>query len=114
MTGVCAVTVGGRELLASASYDESVRIWDPATGEELRRLEGHTDIPFGLCTVTVGGQELLASTGLDRTLRLWDLTAGLCLMSVPVHHLPLAVVQISDLIVIGLSAGLLGIDVAVA
>ena len=112
--GVCAVTVGGRELLASTSVDRTVRLWDPATGEQLRRLDGHTDAAFGVCAVTVGGRELLASTSVDRTVRLWDVDVGSSLVSIAVHHIPMAVVQMSDLIVIGLSAGLLGIDVAIA
>ena len=29
-------------LLATASYDETVRLWDPATGERRRTLTGHT------------------------------------------------------------------------
>jgi WD40 repeat protein len=29
---VCAVTAGGRELLASGGEDDSVRVWDPRTG----------------------------------------------------------------------------------
>ena len=87
-------------------------IWDPATGQELRRLEGHTDIVNGVRAVTVGGPELLASASLGPHSWLWNLDAGLCLVSIPVHHLAIAVVQISDLIVIGHSGGLLGIDVA--
>ena len=39
---VCAVRVGGRELLASAGDDQTVRVWDPATGGTERVLEGHT------------------------------------------------------------------------
>jgi WD40 repeat protein len=32
VNGVCAVTVAGKKLLASASGDGTVRIWDPETG----------------------------------------------------------------------------------
>jgi WD40 repeat protein len=32
VNGVCAVHVKGRELLASAGDDDTVRIWDPVTG----------------------------------------------------------------------------------
>ena len=31
------------KLLASAGGDKMVRLWDPATGQELRTLTGHTD-----------------------------------------------------------------------
>src|SRR5439155_1595565 len=30
------------QLLASASYDQTVRLWNPATGEEVQQLKGHT------------------------------------------------------------------------
>jgi len=37
-TSRSARPVGGRTLLATTSHDETVRIWDPATGSELLRL----------------------------------------------------------------------------
>ena len=43
VNAVCAVTVNGRELLASGGDDGTVRIWDPATGEQRAVLEGHQD-----------------------------------------------------------------------
>ena len=41
------MTVDGRELLASASVDETVRIWDPATGQApaVMRVDG----PLNAC-----------------------------------------------------------------
>ncbi len=70
--GVCAVTVGGRQLLASAGYDRTVRVWDPATGAQQAVLEGHRGWVNAVCAVTVGGRHLLASAGYDRTVRVWD------------------------------------------
>jgi WD40 repeat protein len=37
-------TIGNR--LISGSYDQTVRIWDLATGNELYRLEDHARYPF--------------------------------------------------------------------
>jgi hypothetical protein len=70
--GVCAVSVGGRRLLASAGDDATVRIWDPGTGEERGRLKGHIGPVYGVCAVSVGGRRLLASAGDDATVRIWD------------------------------------------
>ncbi|MDQ3989816.1 MAG: hypothetical protein M3291_11590, partial [Actinomycetota bacterium] len=74
--GVCAVRVGDRELLASASGDETVRIWDPATGAVERTLSGHTGRVWGMCAVRVGDRELLASASDDATVRIWDPATG--------------------------------------
>ncbi len=76
VTGVCAVTVGGRELLASAGGDHTVRVWDAVTGEQRAVLEGHQGWVRGVCAVSVAGRELLASGGDDRMVRVWDAATG--------------------------------------
>ncbi len=63
---VCPVTVAGKELLASASEDGTVRIWDPQTGQQRTTLEGHQGGVWAVCPVTVAGEELLASAGARR------------------------------------------------
>ena len=73
---VCPVTVGGQELLASGGGDGTVRIWDPATGQQHAMLEGHQDGVGVVCPVMVGGQELLASGSDDGTARIWDPATG--------------------------------------
>ena len=75
-SAVCAVTVDGRDLLASAGHDGTVRIWDPATGEQRAVLQGHQDWVRAVCAVTVDGRDLLASAGHDGTVRIWDPATG--------------------------------------
>ncbi|MBV9313587.1 MAG: hypothetical protein JO100_07485, partial [Pseudonocardia sp.] len=56
-------------LLATTSYDRTVRVWDPATGAHLRTLEGHTNWVNGVAFSPDG--RLLATASRDRTVRLW-------------------------------------------
>ncbi|HEY7360951.1 MAG TPA: trypsin-like peptidase domain-containing protein, partial [Streptosporangiaceae bacterium] len=74
--GVCPVNVAGRALLASASGDGTVRIWDPASGQQHAILDGHPSGVWAVCPVTVAGQPLLATAGGDGTVRIWDPGTG--------------------------------------
>lgn len=61
-------------LLASASQDAAVRIWDALTGEEKLVLRGHgTDVR---CVAFSPTENLLASGSFDGTIRLWNSTTG--------------------------------------
>jgi WD40 repeat protein len=68
-----AFTRDGKTLI-SASGDRLIRLWDPATGKERRRLVGHTDAVLSLA-LAPGGKRL-ASGSADGTVRFWDLAAG--------------------------------------
>ena len=76
VTTLCPVDVHGQELLATGSNDRTVRLWDPATGEQIRVLEGHAGEVRTLCPISVDGRELLATGSNDRTVRLWEPTTG--------------------------------------
>jgi WD40 repeat protein len=59
--------------LASGSYDDTIRLWDVATGRTIRILTGHT----GVYTVAFSPDgKTLASGGADDSVRLWDVATG--------------------------------------
>jgi WD40 repeat protein len=60
--------------LASGSNDRSVRVWDADTGQERRRLDGHTDDVNSMSWSPDG--RWLASGSDDQTVRVWDLDSG--------------------------------------
>jgi len=66
----------GGLLLASGSRDHSVRLWDCATGRELRRLEGHSNWVGSVAFAPDPHRPLLASGSGDGTIRLWDPHSG--------------------------------------
>jgi WD40 repeat protein len=62
-------------LLASAGWDDSVRLWDVATGKQVRRLEAHVGM-VAKVAFSPDGKTLASRGGLDGTLRLWDVATG--------------------------------------
>src|SRR5262249_60501393 len=60
--------------IATGSYDHTVRLWDAATGKELRRFEGHR---AGVESVAFSPDgALLASGGSDDAARAWEAATG--------------------------------------
>ncbi|KAL7668718.1 hypothetical protein ACOME3_009409 [Neoechinorhynchus agilis] len=64
----------GRLLLASASFESNVRIWEVQKGTCLLVLSGHTE-PVYSVSFSPSGQ-LLASGSFDRQIFIWDIQAG--------------------------------------
>ena len=110
---MCAWTQDGQPRLASGGGDGTVRIWDPATGTQLAVLEHHTGAVMAVCTCTQDGQSRLASGGDDRTVRIWDPGTGVgqIALVIPVYHRVLALTYETGLLCLGLSGGMLAIQV---
>ncbi|CAI6225623.1 unnamed protein product [Periconia digitata] len=67
--------------LASASRDNTIKIWDLSSGDCLRTLEGHSD--WVNSVVFLPSSQQLASASRDMTI--WDLSNGGCLRTLKGH-----------------------------
>jgi len=70
-------------LLATASWDDTARLWDVATADCRRTLTGHTSWVEGVAFSPDG--TLLATASTDTTARLWDVATGDCRRTLTGH-----------------------------
>jgi len=68
-------------ILATGSYDSTIKIWDMNTGKELRTLRGHT---MGIRCLQFDDTKLISGS-LDRTLKIWNWRTGDCISTYNGH-----------------------------
>jgi WD40 repeat protein len=68
-----AISADGK-LVASASGDQSIRLWNAMTGEAVKQFSGHAGAVYGVHFTSDAAQ--LVSAGADGTARIWDVAAG--------------------------------------
>ena len=71
-------------MLASGSRDNTIRLWNPETGELLKTLRGHTEGINSLVFSGDGGTIISASR--DDTIRIWDVESGELLQTLEEHR----------------------------
>ncbi|MFA7242764.1 MAG: pentapeptide repeat-containing protein, partial [Sulfuricellaceae bacterium] len=79
--------------IATASSDNSARLWDTASGKELRRFDGHGSTVFSIAFSPDGSSIATASD--DNSARLWDTASGKELRRFDVHGDPVNCVAFS-------------------
>ncbi len=61
-------------MVTAGGSDDTARVWDVASGDQLRLLTGHSNL---VTSVDIGPDDELAVTGSgDNTARIWDLSTG--------------------------------------
>ena len=70
------------QLIASASWDGTIGIWDAENGQLIRFLEGHT---ANVNDVVFANDKQLISASYDGTIRLWDVSNGEQLRTITRH-----------------------------
>lgn len=93
LTAVTAAPSG--EVIATASQDGLVKVWESSSGRSLHTLQGHQGSVTALAMSP--DERWIASVGRDRTLKIWSRHSGQLLRSVLAHdNIVLAVAAVPD------------------
>ncbi|MGO8673736.1 MAG: hypothetical protein ACLQVD_20555 [Capsulimonadaceae bacterium] len=87
-----AVSPDGRFAVSGAT-DNTMRVWDLATGTTLRTLEGHSNYVYSV-VISADGRRVLSGSW-DDTVRLWDLETGVARLTLEGHTASVCAVALS-------------------
>jgi hypothetical protein len=88
-----AFSPDGKTALCGSLYDGKVRLFDVASGKEIKRFAGHADWVVSLAFASDG--KVALSAGLDKAIKLWDVATGRLLRTFPLRNVVLASVAFS-------------------
>lgn len=72
------------QLVASAPYDMTIRLWEATAGMCRSTLEGHFSTVMSVAFSPDG--QVVASTSYDQTVRLWEAATGTCRSTLKGHY----------------------------
>jgi len=83
----------GRDMIASGSYDNTVKLWRTSDRELIRTLKGHTS---GVSSVAFSpGGDMIASGSYDKTVKFWSASEGKLVRTLEGHTGPVYSVAFS-------------------
>ncbi len=75
--GLATAQLDGRTVVVSGSGDNTMRVWDLATGTPVGSpFTGHTGPVAAVATAELDGRTVVISGSWDKTVRVWDLATG--------------------------------------
>lgn len=93
----CVLSLNGGETMVTAGDDQSVRVWEVASGKLIRSLNQHTKPIHSLALrPPVGGLPMVASAAGDRTIKFWQPTIGRMVRYVRLDSMPLCIAWVDE------------------
>src|SRR6266702_4114160 len=91
---LCLALSADGQKLVSGSRDQTIKVWDPSTGQKIGSLTGHTDY---VTSVAISGDgRILVSGSFDQSVKVWDLSTGRELRTLTGHTGPVWSVALSS------------------
>lgn len=92
--GVWSVALSPRGyILVTGSWDNTIKVWNVATGQLLRTLQGHQEAVWSVAVSADG--KILASGSSDRQIKIWNLRTGQLIHTLTGHSNWVAAVDLS-------------------
>ncbi|MFE3451829.1 trypsin-like peptidase domain-containing protein [Nonomuraea sp. NPDC059194] len=111
VSAIWPLTIADQTFFA-ISHDCEIELRGPAPEFSPISLIGHASAVTATCVVTTQAGRAIATGSSDRTVRLWEPTSGALLRVIPVQHEVHAICEVPGGLAVGLSAGLLVLELA--